>query len=339
MRKIFIIVIALCHAGLLKAQQPVDVAENTVKVGALGGEQVFYYGFAEGDEILFNFVEVNGKELKEVEIIEYPSNSRFTDYKTRRVDNKRLKVSQGGIYKFRFYNSSIGGRVCKFNIQRIPAGETTKNFNTTVYWKTISDTSYYTVDERYVVKSDTTALPFFSQSVKVPAKTTVSTNNRAILEIPLPENTIAWAYYIGAGDEGKEAHYTGREKFLTAAACGENKMPGYSAMAAVAVNGNNYFQTVAGPRIRYSFINDYNNALLFQQEKPFLQFKSGNVVNEASAMKRPLKGKAYLGFINDNGTETEVLVKATAITVVSQYDTRTVQKMNVSTRQEPYLKN
>jgi hypothetical protein len=199
------------------------------------------------------------------------------------------------------------------------------------------------VQEKYTEKSDTVAVNFLNQTVKVPGKQgipTASNSNRAIIELALPENTIAWAYYIGTGDEGKEAHYSGREKFISNAACGESKMQGYGTMAALAMTGKNYFEAAnSGNRIKYWFINDYNNALLFQQEKSFLQFKQGNVVNEAARMQQPLQGKTYLGFVNENASEEEVLVKATAITVISQYNTRTVQKLNVTSRQEPYLKN
>ena len=43
--------------------QPVDVADLTIKIGAMGSEELFY-GFAEGDQIVFNFEELKGKELR-----------------------------------------------------------------------------------------------------------------------------------------------------------------------------------------------------------------------------------------------------------------------------------
>ena len=60
-------------------QEKVDVAEQTIKIGSKE-EEVLYYGFAEGDQIVFNFEEVDEKEVKEVEIIELPENSKFKDY-------------------------------------------------------------------------------------------------------------------------------------------------------------------------------------------------------------------------------------------------------------------
>ncbi len=66
MIKKIILSFGLLSALELYGQTPVDVAESTLKVGIMG-EEVFYFGFAEGDQIIFNFEEANGKELKELE--------------------------------------------------------------------------------------------------------------------------------------------------------------------------------------------------------------------------------------------------------------------------------
>ena len=38
---------------------PIDVFESTLKVAGFS-EEAFYYGFAEGDQLVFNFEEVKG---------------------------------------------------------------------------------------------------------------------------------------------------------------------------------------------------------------------------------------------------------------------------------------
>jgi hypothetical protein len=76
MKKLTLFILSLgFFSTRLYAQAMVDVFETTLKIGGLG-EEVFYYGFAEGDQLIFNFQEVNGKELKEIEITELPSSSR-----------------------------------------------------------------------------------------------------------------------------------------------------------------------------------------------------------------------------------------------------------------------
>jgi len=147
MKKILSLILTIVLSFRLFSQTPVDVAESTLKVRGLS-ETVFYYGFAEGDQVIFNFAELHGKKLKAVEIIEFPSSPVFMDYKTNKIKNKTIHISKTGVYKFRFYNAAICGRICTFKIQRIPASEATKNFNTGVYWKTVYDTTYTTIEKK-----------------------------------------------------------------------------------------------------------------------------------------------------------------------------------------------
>ena len=87
-------------------QKPVDVAESSVKVG-IKGEEMVYYGFAEGDQLIFSFEETGGKEMKEIEIVEMPSSSKFLEFKTSKIENKTINIARTGIYKFRFANAAL----------------------------------------------------------------------------------------------------------------------------------------------------------------------------------------------------------------------------------------
>lgn len=136
------------------AQAPIDIVESTLKING-NSEEVYYCGFNEGDQIIFNFEELNGKELKEIEILELPSSSKFMDYKTFKITDKKINVVNTGIYKFRFVNSSLSGRICKYKIQRIPSSDSTRNFNTNVYWKTRYDTVWQTRIRQVYVRTDT----------------------------------------------------------------------------------------------------------------------------------------------------------------------------------------
>ena len=94
MKKIAVVVFACLNALSVFGQiPPVDVAELTLKISALGTEE-FFYGFAEGDQIVLNFEELKGKELKEVEIIELPGSSKFMDYKTVKIVDKKISVNK-----------------------------------------------------------------------------------------------------------------------------------------------------------------------------------------------------------------------------------------------------
>ena len=81
--------LVILSAAPLSSQTPVDVIETTLKVTIMG-EEIFYLGFAEGDKVIFNFEEANGKELKEVEIVELPGTSRYLELKISKIVNKTL---------------------------------------------------------------------------------------------------------------------------------------------------------------------------------------------------------------------------------------------------------
>lgn len=321
----------------LNAQTPIDVAENTLKVSAIS-EEIFYYGFAEGDQMIFSFEEMNGKELKEIEIIEWPTSSKFMDYKSKKVENKTITVTKTGIYKFRLYNSSLSGRVCKVKIQRIPANDLTKNFNCSVYWKTLYDTTYTPVEENYISKTDTIISNITDQVAKVHSAGNLN-GNRTTFNFVLPKNTVAWAYYVGVDQTGKEA-FDNANTQLTKLSPTVSKIPGYGPLAALAIHSISYFSKLtSGEDIDFYIVEGGNNANLFLAGQEFYYKKRGKIINDYSRMTNPLTGNLYFCLSNDNAvTGVNVIVKVTAIIVNNTWSTRTVMKMSVANRREPYLK-
>lgn len=343
MKEILILtmILGLFSTDKICGQTIIDVADNTLKVRSLG-EEVFYYGFAEGDQLIFNFQELNGKELKEVEIVELPSSSKFMDYKTTKVENKKIDITKNSIYKFRFSNSAISGRVCKIKIQRIPVSDASKNFNTSVYTRTVYDTTYTPTQEKFLIKSDTAAISVIDQVARVSSRTAINGNpNTTLVDFSLPEGTISWSYYIGVGSKSKEAFQAASDKLFASTTKIASSISGYGTMAALALTGINYFTKIQGEEnVKYYFITNWNNVLLFNAKQAFMQYKQGDVVNDASRMTMPLVGKVYLELFNDNlSNAIEVIVKVTAIVVNQDWGTKTVQKINVVSRQEQYLKN
>ncbi|MFL5754404.1 MAG: hypothetical protein ACJ76F_13415 [Bacteroidia bacterium] len=336
MKQIILVLIVLSYQSF--AQTAIDVAENTLKVGGLK-EEVFYYGFAEGDQIIFSFEEVDKKEMKEVEIIELPSSSKFMDYKTKKIENKTLNISHTGIYQFRFANSAIMGRICKFKIQRIPAGESTKNFNCSVYWRTVYDTTYTTEQEKYLIKADTLITNITDQVAKV--HSTMNANgNKTTFNFLLPENTVAWSYYVGVDQAGQEAYEQATKLLAKNAGPLVRKIPGYGPLANLALGGASYIsQLQTGEDIDF-YIVDGNNVNNFTSGLAFRYYKNGKVINDHSRMAAPLKGMYYMCLSNDNAVQgVEVAVKITAVSVNEQWGTRPITKMHTKGREEAYLKN
>lgn len=328
----------LCCAFHKPEQTIIDVAESTIKVSGLE-EEVFYYGFAEGDQLIFNFEEVDGKELKELEILELPSTTKFMDYKTKKIENKIINISKTGIYKFRLYNSSIGERICKFKIQRIPSSDATLNFNTGVYWKTVYDTTYTTVQEKYLIKVDTTIFNLTDQVAKVHSVGNLN-GNKTTCNFTLPANTVSWSYYIGVDQAGQQAFQNATNELASKAGPIVSNIPGYGPLAALAIGGVSYLtQLQSGEDIDF-FIVDGNNVNLFLGGQAFSYIKKGKVLNDYSRMTAPLKGTWHVCLSNDNAvTGVEVTIKITAIVVTEQWGTRPIKKMQINSRNVAYLQN
>ena len=226
-RKITIILGLFLWSGTVFGQEPLDVTEQKIKIGGLKEEEL-YFGFAAGDKIIFSFQEADNKEIKEIEIVEYPNNSKFSDYKTKVIEKKMINVTNRGVYVFRFKNSAISGRVCKIKIQRIPASEETRHFNSTVTWETRQETTYNTYTKDVIAGYDTA---YIQKTKKVLIKTeqkeelifdkpqrvhssTNSNGNKTTLFFTLPQNqitpyktteVISWAYWVGVGEEANQA--------------------------------------------------------------------------------------------------------------------------------------
>jgi hypothetical protein len=325
----------------LFAQTPIEVVDNTIKVSAFGDE-VFYYGFAEGDQLIFNFQEMNGKELKEVEILEMPGSSKFMDYKTKKVQNKTINITRTGIYKFRFSNAAMGGRVCKIQIHRIPASTETAKFNSSVYWRTLYDTVYTPREEIYIANADTSIIRVVDQKAKVSSTNALNGNsNKTMVDFSLPDGTVSWSYYIGVGAEGQQAYNQSQTQFVQTAAAKVSSLPGYGMMGALALFGYNAFlKAQGGENVKYWFISDWNSVLAFQNGNQFYQYKQGDVINDAVKMNAPKAGKVYLGLLNDNVVDPiEVNIKVSAVVVKNQFAKRIVQDMKVNRSEQAYLQN
>lgn len=355
----------LCAIG----QESVEVADLTLKIGSLGDEEL-YYGFAEGDEIIFSFEEQKGKLLKEVEVIELPSQSKFMDFKTSSIDQKKIKVHKTGVYQFRFSNSSVGGKICKIHIDRIPASEALVDFDTGWEWKTLYDTTYtpYTMDSivgydtiRYkeviteLEKTEIVEDLIMDKTEKVHSYLN-SNPSYTYLKVSLPllengkykkERIVAWSYWIGVGEEASQAYAKNVEAIGNLA----SKAVAYfvSPLGGIAVGAlTELMIPKTGEDVYYAFIQDYENVQAFLSENPFYQFDQGNGVAAYGKNDKLQKGTFYIGLHNDNNTVgIDVNVKIVVVKemktfhdveydrykLVPQKVTLNKQKMNVAASQ------
>ncbi|MCU0423867.1 MAG: hypothetical protein MUC81_13760 [Bacteroidia bacterium] len=354
-------------------QEPIDVTDQTIKIGGLKEEEL-YFGFATGDKIVFNFKEADNKELKEIEIVEYPNNSKFSDYKTKFVDNKTINVSKQGVYIFRFKNSALAARICKIKIQRIPSSDDTKNFNSTVTWETKQETTYNTYTKDVIVGYDTT---YVQKSKKELVKTELSEDmimdktervhsinnldykNFKTVQVSLPQNEIttyktkkiiSWAYWIGVGKEASDA-WAKNISTVKSIATGAATILGGGPLAGLAIGAvSSLAMPTLGEDVAYWFITDYYNAQLFLANESFMQFDKGKGIAAYGKNSDRTQGIFYIGLFNDNqfqGIDANIKIsviwetnyyedkKYTEIIVTPRYEKRTFSEPIIKTFKVP----
>ena len=315
----------------LSAQNEVDVADITLKVGGLSTEEI-YFGFAEGDKIVFSMIEKNGKDLKEVTITEYPNSIKFQDRSTAKIENKIFNVARKGIYKFSFYNSNVSGRVVNLILKRIPSKPETKDFNTNIVFRNVIDTAYIAEDKQFLVSSDTSFVDVLNSNAMVHS-TTNSEGPRTVLDFTLPANTFRWAYWIGVGKEGDEAYKQDQNSVINS---GVKFLSTINPMAGLLLGALTLTKSSVGENVEFWFIGDNESAINFKAGKQFLQYKKGNVITDNGVMQ-PRQGRQYIGLSNDNMLQgISVNVKITAMVVKNKYETRNVKTPVVTNKQIPF---
>lgn len=334
MKNLTLILCSLLCSSILFSQKIITVADQTIRVGAMKTEEM-HFAFAAGDKIIFNFLEADKKKLTELEILEYPYNSKFAAFETGEVENKTLPVTTTGVYKFRLYNDAVSDRECKIKIQRIPASDETEAFNTKVVWQAQHDTGYYTVQEQQVQQE------YVSQQI-IPLTASYTENGstalfpgaRIVFPIQLPENTVEWYYQVSvfadkqeqtnqffnlAGEINSLIVQTGGLKFgpdlLT-------QQPGEEYCDIYIMDGVN--------ATRFEAMNDYKYSLIGSNE----HIKSG-IIKVQGGSSLPL----YLGINNpDSEKQVHVILKCVAIVSKEKLVDRDVEKMTVASKMVPVLK-
>ena len=338
-------------------QAPIDVTEQTIKLGPMQ-EQELQFGFAAGDKILFQFKEINDKELKEIEVIEYPNTPKFSDYKTTQIDTKTIQVVKQGVYLFKFKNGAILGRICKIKIQRVPASEATISFNTAVSWEDKQETTYNTYTKEVLAGYDTT---YTRKTQKVVVKSeqreelvfdkpqrvhsSANTNgNKASLSFTLPKNVItpykttkvvSWAYWVGVGNEANEA-WKQNSKIIVNIAKGAAAYftTPLGALAAGVVTD------LAIPKMGedvYYAVADKTNRDLFMAGQPNRVIDQGKGVAGFRKFSDPAlcQGAYYVLLSNDNLIQgVDASVKVIAIVETTTYEDKVITETNLTPRYE-----
>ncbi|AWM14980.1 hypothetical protein DI487_14720 [Flavobacterium sediminis] len=352
-KKLLIVFVVTVTQNIFANESPILVTENTISLDLDESEEL-YFSFAENDIIEFDFEMVKGKNLKEVEIYELPNNKIFSEFKAEKFAKKQITIRNKGLYKFKFYSSSITRRIFKIKIYRIPVDESTENFNTNWKWETFRDTTYipYTIDsitgykkikyqeiKRELVKTENIEDILFNKIQRVHSFFN-SNSSYTYLKVDLPksinselkeEKLIAWAYWIGVGKEAQKA-YQENTKSVGNLANGIANLYG-SPLAGLAVGTiTELMIPKTGEDVSYTFISDYEDVKNFINGLPYSQFDMGKGIAAYGKNSNKTEGTFYIGLHNDNQMQgIDVDVKVVAVKEVKTYEIRVYNKE----REEP----
>lgn len=368
MKKIMFVLLLISGACFA---QKITVAELQLKLEPSAKEELLY-GFAEGDRIIFTIEEANGAPVSEVSVMQYPDTYKYRGQNVKE-DKKEFTVTNKSVYKFVFNNTTKGKRVCNVKIQRVPKNVDAKNFNTAVKWVTVQDTIYNALTKDVVTGYDTLYVQktrraissekkyeeiVLDKSQRVGAKTSFG-ETRAAVNFTLPLNyiskdetkkVVAWAYWVGVGEESNEFWKQNR-KMIVGAAQGVASYfsTPLGGIAAGAVT--NLMLPANGEDVEYALVSDASSKLFFQS-KPYKPFDSGK---GTAAYKRITDSKLLQGsyavvLSNDNYVQgLDVNVKVSAImehikykdekftdtTITPRYEKKIVREPQIVTNKIP----
>jgi hypothetical protein len=340
-KKLLITLLIFTIQNTLASVNPILVTESTISLNLEETEELFF-SFAEGDIIEFDFEMVKGNNIKEIEVYELPNNKIFSEFKAEKISKKQINIRNKGLYKFKFYSSSLTKRVFKIKIYRIPADESTKNFNTNWKWKTIRDTIYtpYTSDSitgyktikykekvKELIKTENIEDILFNKSQRVHSFYNEN-KSYTYLRVDLPnqistelkeEKVIAWAYWIGVGQEAQKA-YQENAKSVGDLAKGVTSIYG-TPLASLAVGTiTELLIPKTGEDVFYTFIPDHENAEKFVNGQSYLQFDTGKGIAAYGKNSNRTQGTFYIGLHNDNQFQgIDVDVKVVAVKEVKTF--------------------
>jgi len=330
---------SLLQISFSRQSSPVNVAHLTLKIPGLSTE-IKYYGFAAGDQINLELEVLGGKELKEIEIFKYPDHTLFQDYEATESKHS-FKVSETGIYGIKLYNANVMKRVCKLNISRTPAHDSLQNFNTQVFWRTVTDTNFYTVKEQYLAEQN-----YVTKSIQAPQYFYVNSGSnsvfkggksRILVPLKLPKGTVEWFYTFSADRN--------EEKIKTTTA-GLNLFGEIT--AALDQTGTIDFAlglltSPPGGNICDIYLLDAENSIKFENKVQYSYWRSGTRKNlKSGVVKVPdhLSGTYYLGIKNPDGMHgIHVSLEVAAVVYEEIWKVRDVRKFNTKSWQAPYLSN
>ncbi len=297
-----------------------------------------YYRFEKGDKVHLSFKKKKGNKIESFRIFSYPNNELYSQNEITDNFQQVFEVPKRGVYGIELIGGSCISRkkLVRLKIERTPLDDST-NFNTEVVFKTQWDTSYYTVLEPVLIRTDSAIIQLTDENVKISSHNALNGNrNRAVVSIELPSNLVNCSFYIGVGQNGSAAYDKTISDQLTATALSMVN-PWYALM----VYGLNRFLSVnAGDNVRFWVTNFPLAAQNFMSNgavpNDIFLISYGDVLNATKSFTKPKSGKISFLLLNDNIIDPiYVRIVVSALTAKEVFENQEINKVKITSREIP----
>jgi hypothetical protein len=187
-------------------------------------------------------------------------------------------------------------------------------------------------------KSDTVINNLQERNIKV-NPTSAPGTSKANFNFVLPENAVAWSYYITTEKAGQQVYQDAAKTLTSNMGPVIEKFPKYGPLAAVSLDRQSYLTKLDTGRYINFWIVEEGNADLFMSGEQFRFIKKGKIINDFNRME-PGDRAFNFCFHNDyKDAPITVTVKITAIGINETLVSREVRKMHVTLKKGMHLKN
>lgn len=340
MKQFSLLLLLTLSIQLQAATTPINVADLNFRMSAMSTYQLAY-GFAKGDKVILNYAEERGKKLKSFEVLEYNGSNIYSGFNVITINNKEIIIKKTGIYIFKFLSTSLGRRICKFKIDRIPEKKDLVSFNTTVKERTVADTTY-TVSYETFVKSETYKVKELAKNQHFYVNSGSNAffkggKSRVSLPFNLPNNTVKWYYSISSFRDKTKVESTANQINLVAdltKLIDETGTLGFAIEQLGNPPGKDYCDVY--------LLNHANNSI-FLNKDPYSYFPIGtreNIIAANVEVNGNWSEQMYLGIKNpDRAYGINVLISIAAIVLEQETDVKEIKTPHVTFTNELYLDN
>lgn len=335
-----------CLNNLKSQNTAIVITEQSFKMSSVND---FWFGFVEGDQILIEFDEVKNRDIAKFEVIEYPNNIVYSAKNIKDSNPKIVNIIRSGPYNLKFTKGGLFAKNLNLKVSRIPKNDSLKNINTTIVWMTKLDSTLVIEKNKLLVKSDTISKNIIDRVERVAATYSQNSNSTEFTFL-LPsgintenesEEIIAWAYWIGVGNQSISEFEKNKQNFLLD---NSDKIATLiDPLAALALGVFIAFSSPPeGDNVKYSIT--YKEKSFSIEKLDFVEneylIDSGNSVVVNGRVENKLEGRIKVNFVNDNYIDAiNVYVKVTAVVVKNSFKMEEIKKYVVEEIKYPVLQH